>query len=380
METNDDYCPQEPIYYNYEAKHILSKDINSFSNTDDLTGIFICVYKINTNGKFPFLEFLLQKNMSEKLSLISLPMFYSFAYYRNTLLDYSKVFLSGTFYYDNFQEFIKNLKFDGFYVFSKKIYLFYDITECEYKLDDTYLSSNLRFALTDELLNHRNVCNIEIDPETTNFFLKNDLVNYLYDQNNEAYEIPVVGFVGKSTPEKVKFVDIFGESPRNKSEILGPYYYFSNFQNAIRQGGWSNNYKPESVFNRKITDDENGRYIKGGIIRFAIFTGKTKYIENMPNDPNDESEIKKFRLEDPNLDKMNEILTLRISDHDGNWSKSYDSVYLGNIELDDGSLLIDTPILVVKEYNQQVPISSHYIDKTKLGDKFDNNNLTYSII
>ena len=59
---------------------------------------------------------------------------------------------------------------------------------------------------------------------------------------------------------------------------------------------------------------------------------------------------------------------------------NYDSVYLGNIELDDGSFLEDTPIIVLKEYNQQVPLTYHYIDKNKLGLIYEEQNKHYSIL
>ena len=219
-----------------------------------------------------------------------------------------------------------------------------------------------------------------ISSETINFFIDNNSVNYLYDSKNELYEIPIVGFVGKQTPEKMNFVFIFGESAKNKSAILGPYYYFTGFNTAVRQGGWSDNYRPEYIYNKLVTDNENGRYTKGGIVRFALFTGKTKYIENMPNNPIDESEIKKQRLNDNCLNQNYEVQTLRISDHDGIWSTTYDSAYLGNIELDDGSFVSDTPMIVLKEYNQQVPLSCHYIDKSKLKDIFEPNSNNYGIV
>ena len=47
---------------------------------------------------------------------------------------------------------------------------------------------------------------------------------------------------------------------------------------------------------------------KGGIIRFALFMGNTKYVENAPNDSIDESEIKKYRLTDNELDRKKEII------------------------------------------------------------------------
>ena len=100
----------------------------------------------------------------------------------------------------------------------------------------------------------------------------------------------------------------------------------------------------------------------------------------MPNFPNDESNIKKERLNDLSLDQKYEILTLRISDHDGTWSKSYDSAYLGNIELDDGSFIKEAPMIVLREYNQQIPLSYHFINKNKLTEKYEPNNHNYGIV
>jgi len=62
------------------------------------------------------------------------------------------------------------------------------------------------------------------------------------------------------------------------------------------------------------------------------------------------------------LDQAVERLTMRISDHDGKWAETYDSAYLGYTELDNGSIL-KKPIIVLKEYNQQIPLSYHYVNK-----------------
>ena len=45
--------------------------------------------------------------------------------------------------------------------------------------------------------------------------------------------------------------------------------------------------------------------------------------------------------------------------------------------MDDGKLLEDAPYWVVKEYNQQVPISYHYIDKRTLGNTWNENGKYY---
>ena len=365
--------------YEYDFLSILNKDLNVFYNTDEYSDILLCVYCVDSNGKYPFLKYLLTNSGNNTLLLPRIPIFSSFN--KNNLISYSKVFLSGLLMIDNFEEFNNSLEFNGVYEYENKLYLFYDITRCKnITLNETYLNCNLRFGLIDEIVNTMNICNIKVDYETTKFFILNEECKYLRDKDGNLYEIPIVGYVGKQTEQKLNFTLIFGETARDKTSIVGPYYYFTNFNRSIRQGGWSSNFKPESMYNNLITENEYGRYTKGGIVRFALFTGITKYIENFPNDSYDESLIKMERLDDETLNQKYEKLTLRISDHDGLWRNNYDSVYLGNIELDDGSFLEDTPIIVLKEYNQQVPLTYHYIDKNKLGLIYEEQNKHYSIL
>lgn len=340
-------------YYNYMAKQLLVKDPGIISDTDEYSRYELCVYSINTSGKYPFIQYLLTNDGFNKLIFPVLPVYSTFN--KDTLQSYSKVFLSGILKVENFEMFNSQIDFNGFYEFQNTLYLFFDVTKCELKLDDTYSDNITRFALIDEVINRRNVSNIPLDSSVFNFFSQNPSFNFLYDINNDPYEIPIVGYVGKQSPEKLNFVYTFGESAKNKSALLGPYYYFTDFFNAIRQD------KPEK---------------KCGIVRFALFQGITKYIENFPNDPIDESEIRKEIINDNSMDMNHEIQLMRISDHDGSWTLNYNSVYLANIELDDGSYIEDTPLIVLKEYSQQLPISYHFIDK----NKFVRDNYEYSIV
>jgi hypothetical protein len=70
---------------------------------------------------------------------------------------------------------------------------------------------------------------------------------------------------------------------------------------------------------------------------------------------------------------------MRISDHNGQWSEFNDSVFLGKIELDNGEYLKNTPVYVLKEYEQQIPLSYHFIDKSYLKEKY-NENTDYLIM
>jgi hypothetical protein len=327
----------EHKYYNYMAKHFLLKNIDHIKPLENYISINLCIYSINTDGNFPFLQYVLSNNGYNILLLPKLPVYKLFD--KENLISYSKVYLSGLLKFNNFEEINNNTNFDGFYEYNDDLYLFFDITKCKKYIDENILFNNVRFCLIDEIINNKNMCNTQIDNTTSMFFIKNESLIYLYDENNKLYEIPIVGYVGNLNERQTNFIMIFGVSAKNKSAMMGPFYYFTNFTNAISQ---HNNEK-------------------SGLVRFALFIGLTKYVENSPNDPIDESEIKKNRLQDDKLDRKKEILTLRISDHDGIWAKTFDSVHLGYLELDDGSLLDDTPMYILKNYGQQIPLTSHFI-------------------
>ena len=165
---------------------------------------------------------------------------------------------------------------------------------------------------------------------------------------------------------------MFGKTKDDANSLLGTSYYFTNYENAIRQGGLSKNYTREYKYGKEITENETGKYIKGGIIRYALFLGECLLKENMENDDIDMSEVKNMKMEKDNneCDYEYEKMTLRISDYDATWKNNYDSVFLGKIELDNGKLLLDTPMYVIKDFNNQTPLSYHIINKKSLTDKF----------
>jgi hypothetical protein len=192
----------------------------------------------------------------------------------------------------------------------------------------------------------------------TNFFIQNEKFCFLVDENNKNYDIPIVCYIAKRE-QNINFTYIFGQTTSDKNAIFGPYYYFKNLNSAVKDcekllDGNHDNYQIKDIENMKV-----------GLIRFIIFPGTIKYVENNPLDNIDESQMKKLRIEDTNLNINYERLTMRISDHDGKWSKTYDSIILGKIELDDGNY-IEEPIIAVKEYSQQIPLSYHYVNTHKL--------------
>ena len=120
--------------------------------------------------------------------------------------------------------------------------------------------------------------------------------------------------------------------------MFGKYYYFTDYKNAANKEGIN------------------------GVIRCAVFLGKMKVVRNNTNDVIDESIITQGLLlvsQDITSIKM----FMRISDRDALWTNTYNSVYLGKVELDDGSVFKDYPLWCVKDYEQQTVLSAHIIYK-----------------
>jgi hypothetical protein len=333
----------QPNFYNYNAKQFLTSNINDCLESNTFNEIKIIAYEVNNDGVYPFLQFLLFKDdFLPYLSLPFIPLNYNIV---NTeqIINMAKILFIGLNLTDNYESFANNIVFDGFYEYNGQMFLFVDITQNKLNLYDIYSDSVVRLALVHEIVNQKHVCNISIDKNVTEFFNNNCDFCLLEDINNEDYEVPLVSYVGKQS-NKLNFTYIFGETKQNKNAILGPYYYFTSFENALKDA---------------MSNNDN----KNGIVRFAVFTKNIKYIENNQDDNIDESETKKMKLQDESVDQKYERLTMRVTDYDGKWTENYDSCYLGHIELDNGEYLKNAPILVVKEYNQQIPLSYHYNKK-----------------
>lgn len=354
-------------YVNYKALESLEKnELNVPKNTN----VYICAYSINKNGKFPFLGFVMKKYPNYFFEdILTFPCF-TYLGGKDILDECNSKMDEMIGLYDE----KKKYNYSGYLFEEENLYVFYDVTAYEIQLQELYRDDPMWIVIADEILNHNHVCNFPIHPQVTNFFLKHVDFCMLYDEDENLIEIPVVCYNGVHE-SKLKFAGIFG-TPKDENEgIVGPYYYFTSYNKSFERGGWSKSKSVEFRNEKKITEDENGKYTKGGIVRFAIFMGDTHVALNYPNDDTDDSDLKKQILKENN--SSIERQTTRITDYDGKWADTHDSIYIGKLELDDGRILKDAPFWVVKDYNQQVPISYHYIDKRTLGNTWDENSEYY---
>jgi hypothetical protein len=243
----------------------------------------------------------------------------------------------------------------GFIQSDNTIFVFYDLSSVdEYstipRAEQQWLklikqSSNLWWVLIDEICNHRKSLNFPIHKSVSSLFYLNPILIYL-KQKTKNIDIPIVGYYGNY----YKFLPIIaslGQKPTTWPDLeFGPYFYFTSYEGAFRYAGWTSNYKQRKVYDKEIAD-EDGKLSKGGIIRFALFMEKTHVLLDMKN-----SKISKYM-------------------HKNEWTKHYNSLYLGRVPRINGSVWHMNPRHVVKTFDQQLPLSLHLVDMDSLKDIWD---------
>ena len=142
-----------------------------------------------------------------------------------------------------------------------------------------------------------------------------------------------------------------GPSRMSSLALFGPYYYYSNLNNAILYGVWDNYIKE----NTKIYSNKYGKYKNGSLLRYALFEKKKIIKMNNKTDEIDKS------LTTTQMIRENERVkkTQRVSDRDGLWTNKYDSIYVGKHKDLRGEMLAiknsnDATLLSVHKLNMKI--------------------------
>ena len=342
--------------------HIVKNNLSCTNSTNSTNGtkyIYLLNYDIVNDNDDYFLQYMLMKNPITKI--LELPFFelkedmYSDSTLEiDELSNYIKLFILNTFGVEIKDEYLNNLVCRGFYEYKNIIYCLVDLTNVKFDLNDIGMTMDIIwFGLVNEIINTKHIYEYIIDCNVSNFFL-NNYEFLILKQNDVELQIPIEGYSVQPI-DKLNFVVTFGLQKNMETGKFGPYYYFYNYKNAISQ----------------ITDDPSSIYYQyngytsalskikyeWGIIRFVLFLKNYKFIDNKSVD---ESVIKDTLV---NNDKLynKERLTLNITDYDGIWGNTYDSLHVGKIILDDDSILMNYPVYVLKSENQYKCISYHYL-------------------
>ncbi|NDA89310.1 MAG: hypothetical protein EBY20_00115 [Alphaproteobacteria bacterium] len=303
--------------YLYPGLSLLStSDVDECADEFDDVVVNCCTYQVNTSGDKPFLQFILRKHDLTHPVCPDLLTFPSFKRrYGESVLDMCELMqqVSCISYSIN----PNNCEYKGFINNRNVFYLFYELKEDSINVHDLCRKNDLWLVLVDEIINHNSCCNFKIDETVSTFF--SYYINFacLKDSEDNYIETPSVGYTGVKSKE-INLISCFGVPKTKEPNLNEKYFYFTDYQNAIRLGGW-----PE---------DKNNR---GGIIRFALFLGDMN-----------------ASINDTEIDEEN-----------------CDSIYIGNGE--------NSPLWALKRYEQQIPLTCHYIDNLNLSETWNTSSVYY---
>lgn len=321
--------------YIYKGIELLNEDLDLLNDIDKQIINIVC-FHINNEGKLPFMQFLMYNNYGIPFLGCT---FQEFIF---PLLEINEDVKS------NIQLSVKNqIKYllsiigcshnnddeiiiKGLYNNCNKYYLFVDISEIS--ITPLYLKKTtpVWFALTNEIINQQHICNIPISKNVQDLLLSDYKLFTITNLQGENIQNPIVVYEG-SHFKQTEFQSIFGVSKKDNNYVL-----LYSINDAFKNGSWNNTGKSELKFNKQITDNEFGRYSFGGINRIALIYSLNEYV-NTDELAIDESEV--F------FDGCDLITCVK----NGN------------------------QVAIIKDYNQQVSLSYHKIDKSTVGEKWDPN-------
>ena len=349
-----------------KTNHYLSLEdvIHNSYNADCLLNV-IC-YHITSDSKYPFIQFLLEKIpycnglVDEEfiLPVVSL-------YNQNDTIE--------TIVLNKVQQYLKKIGLHDDINLDTNAYngIFTDIFDEQYALVDisniniTYLpqmrrNSPLWFALPSEIINSGKICNINIDDRLRELFIHMPELGILHKSNsNETIPLPYAAYTG-STLKKSSFHSVFGSPKRKLYDSCGEYFFFhKNFGKAVKEGGWIEGINIIDMNNKDLThsksdalivDNEYGRYIDGGINRYAIFSTYDSTIH----------------IEDADVPTITDEI---INESDSTIFISFKSGSTNSL-----------PNVIVTEYDSFIPLSYHKLDKKILDIKYDTDKINMYMI
>lgn len=321
--------------------------------------INLCLYSVTTEAYYPFLQFLLYKNKDK--------FYWPFFKAKKELKMLPE---------EKLDEFgIENISYYQGYLQGddNEFYLFYKLVDNTPSLELQFSKDQFWFGLVSEICQSRSIVDCHVDKSVYGLFERNPCLGFIKNKGGQIFENPIGLYKGVSS-NRLDWIASFGVIKGSIFATMGPFYYLSDFQTAGRFGSWTVNFQPSRQ--KGITDNKYGRYVKGGVVRFAIFLGKLNVLLTREDDNitvNAVIKKQKDKFKERNIEMVPKE-AIKFTDNLGLWVKKYDSIYLGDVDLNIDSYqkyLFIGASYVVKNYFQQFPISYHYLDKKKIGSMYD---------
>lgn len=378
-EIDETYTNKITKKYSYLIEQNTTKSLTTLDILNHNANIFgkgilnILCYHVTQNSKYPFIQFLLEKKpllttfIEEKLELptfiISNSDTDSDTDYQAAIIEKIKGLLpaigcdGSKLTSDSFKGLISD--------HNERIYALVDISDVDIFRISITRNTPIWFSLPTEIMNVRSICNMPIDDSVSELFLNMPELGILrkLDIENvfpvgDAFPLPDAIYSG-SYLRNTEFRSIFGMSKDAVYSSCGEYYYyFRLFEDAVKEGGWlregghklidlNDTSLIHSVSGKKLVDNEYGRYIQGGINRYAFFPENYALHTECTN---------MFSLTDAEVSAKLENNSCIVIHY---MEDTLDNMF---------------PDILVKEYESAFPISYHMLNKGILGAKYEIDN------
>ncbi len=361
--------------YIYNIDNVLKKNTDGLNLTKNVN-IHICFYQIlfkfNSTMENPFLQFLLYK------------------YQRSDNVNEIFTFPFLKYKTGNLKELVKNTiknitgvvnpLFKGYIEYDGNIFVFFEHINTNFIFKKLQSNNKYWFCLIDEICNKMKVLNYNIHPSVTKLFLANPDLIYLYNNENKILEIPTIAYRGDHY-DILSYLAAFGQRRSTRSRF-GPFYTLGTINWALKYAGWSKNYQKHTFQNKVITDN-NGKYLKSGLIRYAVFLGslESSYVL-INNDKNYFKQLVDFQDTNKDLTKKQVLeYEKRKIKETGKWSAHFNSLVIPKVKYKNisGYFNINTEY-IISDSNNKITLSIHELDVDSLTPVWDPLYNNYNIL
>jgi len=351
---------------NYNYRYLIKEKTISYLDVDDIMNnpyningmLNIICYHITDSTKYPFIQIIVEKIphcngiINEEFILPCVQLYNQTDTIENIVLKQTHSFLKKI----GIDSINQDIDYNGILtdIFDEQ-YAVVDISNIDISnIGQLYRNSPLWFALPSEIINIGKICNIDICERLRELFTYMPELGILHDIDTKStIPLPYAAYTGSSL-KKCAFYSVFGNPKRTISQLNEKYYFFyKNFGNSVKEGGWidkggcskidmNDKTITHSNSNEILIDNEYGRYIMGGIVRYAIFSTYDSVIHT--EETND-------------LTITDDII------------KEYDTQV---IFISFKTTVTNyKPNVLVKDYDSFIPLSYHRLDKRDIGINFD---------
>lgn len=223
--------------YTYVLDTLGNKDIAYNQLETDL--LYVLCYHINTDCKYPFLQFMLEKIpfcrnlMEEKLVLPNVSINNKNEIIQEVILEKVKNSLH-SIGLETLS--INETMYKGILFIEHTPYALVNVSELDISGIHLSRNSNYWFVLPTEIINTREVCGIPVDKFIVQLFIHYPQLAILTNLKTKMpYNLPDAVFTTGSHKD-VEFNSIFGNIKTQVYDSCGSYYYFyNNYFNAVNQ-------------------------------------------------------------------------------------------------------------------------------------------------